>query len=796
MLSIRIHHGGKFQRYPGRIYVSGRFDIFDMVAIDLFTVVALNMMVLKLGYTGESEPMFYNYLRPFTSLDEGLDALACEEDDRCLDTLVMSFKLIEVIDYVIRQLSLDETKLDGEAGFVDVAGSGMDYSGLSHDESFRVDDLDLNLNETINLNVSQVETQSELPVSEEPDVEVSTEAPIVKKVGTQEFNVEDVVIEDYVRSGEDAEQGNGHVNESAPTDGHEDAGKDDDDDVDEDFLVDKENEIVEPDVDVHLFGISMDLYFDNIGITNLVPDDILEGEDVDVISADGFDSNPGTGPTGLNRRMEAGPSGSSGPTTRSKKRKNTGTNEDSQASPSFLDTHNKGDLCPWFLVNPNIPVKAVQDQLQRELEVQISMSKAFKAKTKVEREISGYHVLYVWVMTYICIPIQISHSSVIDRRAKSDLLLNNICEVFNGKIVGRRDKPVITLLEYIREYCMKRIVNVQGMIDKCIGPLTPTATRIMKSIDEVQWNGVNNTTPRNLGKSLLLVEYMEENILAQDTTNLWDQVPGKVNMSNNTFATQVSCLGGNNAEGSDSASRQAQQTQRAVSLDGLGGSGAGAVIGLSAVAGEGGACDQGGADITDASPPFRVSTNGLGGGGYLRDYVRIVVGMNDGDSNSDLLLLTSWSDESKNEKRKKRCREEFKWKRSLFEIDLMFGINAFDLDKGTDVMKDKVRQKNVCEEEVPLNNNIGKQIDHFVDMPSEAIEQGMDATVPDEIAGVKGEQVPNHVVKKDNLEFLVCKDVANPDVNELVDKRRPLKRKRVYAEYMSDAFIEDEHQCK
>nr|GEW29044.1 reverse transcriptase domain-containing protein [Tanacetum cinerariifolium] len=57
------------------MYVSGRVDRFDMVDIYLFTVVALKMMVLKLGYT-----MFYNYLRPFTSLDEGLYALACEED--------------------------------------------------------------------------------------------------------------------------------------------------------------------------------------------------------------------------------------------------------------------------------------------------------------------------------------------------------------------------------------------------------------------------------------------------------------------------------------------------------------------------------------------------------------------------------------------------------------------------------------------------------------------------------------------------------------------------------------------
>nr|GEV86303.1 hypothetical protein [Tanacetum cinerariifolium] len=48
------------------------------------------------GYTGKSEPMFYNYLKPLTCLDEGLYDLACEEDVRCMGTLVRSFKLIEV----------------------------------------------------------------------------------------------------------------------------------------------------------------------------------------------------------------------------------------------------------------------------------------------------------------------------------------------------------------------------------------------------------------------------------------------------------------------------------------------------------------------------------------------------------------------------------------------------------------------------------------------------------------------------------------------------------------------------
>ncbi|GJV33020.1 hypothetical protein Tco_1393420 [Tanacetum coccineum] len=82
----------------------------------------------------------------------------------------------------------------------------------------------------------------------------------------------------------------------------------------------------------------------------------------------------------------------------------------------------------------------------------------------------------------------------------------------------------------------------------------------------------------------------------------------------------------------------------------------------------------------------------------------------------------------------------------------MFDINALDLDKDTEVMKDKVSQEQVCKKEVLLNNNIGKQSGDLVEMPSKAVQQGMD----------------DHV--------------ANHGGNELVDKGRPLKRKRVYVE--------------
>nr|GEV56466.1 hypothetical protein [Tanacetum cinerariifolium] len=58
-------------------------------------------------------------------------------------------------------------------------------------------------------------------------------------------------------------------------------------------------------------------------------------------------------------------------------------------------------------------------------------------------------------------------------RARCDLIINNICKVFNRQLVDDRDQPIITYLEYIREYLMKRIVVVQKVIAKTVGPLTP-----------------------------------------------------------------------------------------------------------------------------------------------------------------------------------------------------------------------------------------------------------------------------------------------------------------------------------
>nr|GEW87267.1 hypothetical protein [Tanacetum cinerariifolium] len=99
---------------------------------------------------------------------------------------------------------------------------------------------------------------------------------------------------------------------------------------------------------------------------------------------------------------------------------------------------------------------------------------------------------YKWLRK---IPLQHWARSHFTGREKRNILLNNMCEVLNRQLVDGRDKPIITCLEYIRGYLMKRILIIQKLQDKCDGPLTPNAVKIFKRIEraaaklKVDWNG-------------------------------------------------------------------------------------------------------------------------------------------------------------------------------------------------------------------------------------------------------------------------------------------------------------------
>ncbi|GJS45944.1 putative reverse transcriptase domain-containing protein [Tanacetum coccineum] len=96
--------------------------------------------------------------------------------------------------------------------------------------------------------------------------------------------------------------------------------------------------------------------------------------------------------------------------------------------------------------------------------------------------------MYNWLKD---IPPQHWARSHFSGRPHCDVLLNNMCEVLNRQLLKGRDKPIVTCLEFIREYLMKRIVIVQGIIDKSTGPLTPNATKLFNLIkrDAAQYKG-------------------------------------------------------------------------------------------------------------------------------------------------------------------------------------------------------------------------------------------------------------------------------------------------------------------
>ncbi|GJT31020.1 mutator type transposase [Tanacetum coccineum] len=217
----------------------------------------------------------------------------------------------------------------------------------------------------------------------------------------------------------------------------------------------------------------------------------------------------------------------------------------------------KDHVIKSLATNPDIPVRAVQDQMQKQFEVGVSKMKAFRAKRiasdimtgsyreqysllreyaqelinqnpgttvriDVQQEPNPESLTRTFRRVYVClgalkqavgvdtnnriypvayalveaeskaswcwflnllgedlsIEANFNYTFIYDRqkvcvrhihenmksqfkggRAKCDLLINNICEVFNRQLVDGRDQPIITCLEYIKEYLMKRIVK-------------------------------------------------------------------------------------------------------------------------------------------------------------------------------------------------------------------------------------------------------------------------------------------------------------------------------------------------
>ncbi|GJX65674.1 hypothetical protein Tco_0300017 [Tanacetum coccineum] len=136
----------------------------------------------------------------------------------------------------------------------------------------------------------------------------------------------------------------------------------------------------------------------------------------------------------------------------------------------------------------------------KQYEVGISKNKVFRAKKMAQERVDSNHTRQYahlerqYKRFYVCLgPLKDGFKAgkgdllgldgcFLSGRAHYDVLSNNMCEVLNRQLVDERDKPIITCLEFIREYLMKIIVNVHKVISKSHCPHTPNATKVFKKI--------------------------------------------------------------------------------------------------------------------------------------------------------------------------------------------------------------------------------------------------------------------------------------------------------------------------
>lgn len=55
--------------------------------------------------------------------------------------------------------------------------------------------------------------------------------------------------------------------------------------------------------------------------------------------------------------------------------------------------------------------------------------------------------------------------------SKCDMQVNNMCETFNSALLEHKNKPIITLLEGIKQYLTKRITTQKEMMSKYTGEI-------------------------------------------------------------------------------------------------------------------------------------------------------------------------------------------------------------------------------------------------------------------------------------------------------------------------------------
>uniref|UniRef100_A0A2N9GU47 Transposase MuDR plant domain-containing protein n=1 Tax=Fagus sylvatica TaxID=28930 RepID=A0A2N9GU47_FAGSY len=131
-----------------------------------------------------------------------------------------------------------------------------------------------------------------------------------------------------------------------------------------------------------------------------------------------------------------------------------------------------------FRINPDMNLEQLIGKVMEDHEVELSRSKAYRAKQYAKGAVAGQLLVVVRVdgnegMYPIAYAVAEWARHAFPHYLKCDMLLNNICETFNSKIVVARTKPVMTILETIRRYLTTRIQKNRDAMLKYQGLICP-----------------------------------------------------------------------------------------------------------------------------------------------------------------------------------------------------------------------------------------------------------------------------------------------------------------------------------
>nr|GEX53038.1 hypothetical protein [Tanacetum cinerariifolium] len=349
----------------------------DKIDADLFNVDELHWFVQYLGYDPE-QLMFYHYKLPNKGLDYGLKPISCDAALISLIKLVANCKVVEVfVEYWLT--SVDHHYLSPFKSTVEI--KELDDDVLNAPLVGKSKMLALCWINEADVAETSVEKNANVNVVGESSANVVGESSVGKNDNVPaDLNVNDYTIDDmfafdidenlnledytvYVDQDKNTNENvnvvenvNENMNDNVNADDEYDSDENEQDNIEdeegrgndrEEFIIDEEHVIDEVEVNVEGFTFSVE---EQGADQNVTPNVDLTDEALEVLDFDSFDSDVGDDTASIRRRQ-------------------------------LRKLRKTGELLRH---NPQIPIKAIQEQMQKQFQVGVSKDEAFRAKAKTE----------------------------------------------------------------------------------------------------------------------------------------------------------------------------------------------------------------------------------------------------------------------------------------------------------------------------------------------------------------------------------------------------------------------------